>query len=202
MVHKNVKLGKNIIIQENVILGLPSRTFLKTEESEWPETIIGDNAVLRSGTVIYCDVIIGINFQTGHNVMIRENIKIGDNVSIGTHSVIDNATTLGSHINIQSLVYLPTNSIIEDYVFIGPGAVFTNDKYPVRINAKLIGPIIRKGATIGAGSTVLPGIEIGEGAMVAAGSVVTKKVPAWTLAIGSPAKIEELPKNLKKQNMI
>ena len=202
MVHKNVRLGENIVIQEGVILGLPSRTFLKTDESEWPETIIGDNAVLRSGTVIYCDVIIGSDFQTGHNVMIRENIKIGNNVSIGTNSVIDNATTLGSHINIQSMVYLPTNTIIEDLVFIGPNAVFTNDKYPVRVNAKLVGPIIRKSATIGAGSTVLPGIEIGEGAIVAAGSVVTKAVPAWTLAIGVPARIKDLPKNLKKTNMI
>ncbi|MGB3480230.1 MAG: DapH/DapD/GlmU-related protein [bacterium] len=202
MVHKNVRLGENIVIQEGVILGLPSRTFLKTDESEWPETIIGDNAVLRSGTVIYCDVIIGSDFQTGHNVMIRENIKIGNNVSIGTNSVIDNATTLGSHINIQSMVYLPTNTIIEDLVFIGPNAVFTNDKYPVRVTAKLVGPILRKSATIGAGSTVLPGIEIGEGAIVAAGSVVTKAVPAWTLAIGVPARIKDLPKNLKKTNMI
>jgi len=151
MIHKNVKLGKNNIIQEGVIIGLPSRTFLKTDENEWPETIIGDNAVLRSGTVIYCDVRIGINFQTGHNVMVRENIKIGDFVSVGTNSVIDNATTLGSHINIQSMVYLPTNTIIEDLVFIGPNAVFTNDKYPVRVNAKLIGPVIRQSATIGAG---------------------------------------------------
>lgn len=202
MVHKNVKLGKHNIIQDGVILGLPSRTFLNTDESGWPETVIGDNAILRSGTVIYCDVMIGTHFQTGHNVMIRENIKIGNYVSIGTNSVIDNATTLGSHINIQSLVYLPTNSIIEDLVFIGPNAVFTNDKYPVRINAKLVGPIIRKSATIGAGSTVLPGIEIGEGAVVAAGSVVTKAVPAWTLAIGVPAEIEDLPQNLKKTNMI
>ena len=202
MVHKNVKLGKNIIIQDSVIIGLPSRTFLKTDESEWPETLIGDNAVLRSGTIIYCDVIIGRDFQTGHNVMIRENIKIGNNVSIGTNSVIDNATNIGSRINIQSMVYIPTNTIIEDLVFIGPNAVFTNDKYPVRINAKLIGPIIRKNVTIGAGSTVLPGIEIGEGAMVAAGAVVTKPVPPWTLAIGAPAKIEKLPKDLKKPNMI
>ncbi len=202
MVHKNVKLGENVIIQEGVVIGLPSRTFLKTDESEWPQTIIGDNAVLRSGTVIYCDVLIGDDFQTGHNVMIRENIRIGDSVAIGTNSVIDNATTMGSHINIQSMVYLPTNTIIEDFVFIGPNAVFTNDKYPVRVTAKLVGPIIRKSATIGAGATVLPGIEIGEGAMVAAGSVVTKDVPAWTLAIGAPARIKDLPKNLKKTNMI
>jgi acetyltransferase-like isoleucine patch superfamily enzyme len=202
MVYKNVKLGKNIIIQESVIIGLPSRNFLKAEQDEWPETIIGDNAVLRAGTVIYCDVEIGSNFQTGHNVMIRENIRISDHVSVGTNSVIDNATTLGSHINIQSMVYLPTNSIIEDYVFIGPNAVFTNDKYPVRVTAKLVGPIIRKGATIGAGATVLPGIEIGEGAVVAAGAIVTKSVPAWTLAIGSPARIKELPEKLKKTNMI
>ncbi len=202
MIHKNVRLGKDIILQNEVSIGLPSRSYLRTDEGEWPETIIGDHAVIRSGTKIYCGVSIGKYFQTGHNVMIREDIVIGDYVLIGTNSVIDNSTRIGSHVSIQSIVYLPTNSVIEDNVFIGPNAVFTNDKYPVRRKGELVGPVLKKGVTVGASATVLAGITIGEGAVLAAGTVVTKDVPAWTLAIGCPARIEDLPESLKKMNMI
>ncbi len=202
MIYKNVSLGNNVILQNGVLIGIPSRPFLDKAESTWPETSIGDNGVIRSGTKIYCAVKIGRNFQTGHNVMIREDTSIGNDVLIGTNTVIDGSTKIGSNISIQSMVYIPTDSLIEDNVFIGPNAVFTNDKYPIRIKAKLIGPVIRRGATIGANSTVLPGIEIGEGSVIAAGAVVTKDVPAWSLAVGSPAQIRVLPENLKKYNMV
>lgn len=202
MIYKNVKLGKNVIIQDDVFIGIPAREFLDKDETEWPETIIGDDGIIRSGTKIYCAVKVGNNFKTGHNVMIREETIIGNNVLIGTSTVIDGTTKIGSNISIQSMVYIPANTIIEDNVFMGPNAVLTNDKYPVRVKTKLVGPIIRKGATIGANSTILPGIEIGEGALVAAGSVVTKDIPAWGLAVGNPVIIRDLPDNLKKINMI
>lgn len=200
MIHKNVTTGKHAIIQDNVFIGIPSRPFITKPETSWPATTIGDNAVIRTGSIIYCAVTIGNDFKTGHNVVIREDTVIGDDVLVGTNSVIDGTTKIGSHVSIQSMVYIPTNSIIEDNVFIGPNAVFTNDKYPVRMKVELIGPILRKGATIGANATVLPGIEIGEGAIVAAGAVVTKNVPAWRVAVGSPARAIKLPDKLKKLN--
>lgn len=202
MIYKNVRLGKNIIIQEGVHIGLPSRNYLTISEKDWPATIIGDGGIIRTGTVIYCAVRIGANFKTGHNVLIREETIIGDNVLIGTNTVIDGQTSIGSNISIQSMVYIPTNSVIEDYVFIGPNAVFTNDKYPIRIKSKLIGPVLHKNATVGANATILSGIEIGEGAIVAAGAVVTKNIPAWTIAVGSPAKVKDLPDKLKILNLI
>jgi len=109
---------------------------------------------------------------------------------------------VGSNVSIQGNVYIPTNTTIEDNVFIGPCAVLANDKYPVRKKYDLKGPILRKGASIGANSTILPGIEIGEGAMVAAGALVTKDVQAWKLAIGTPAKIVEMPDDFKVLNII
>jgi len=202
MIYANARMGVHSIIQDDVLIGLPSRNYLEKGEHAWPETTIGNNAIIRAGTKIYCAVKIGHNFKTGHNVIIREHTTIGDDVLVGTNTVIDGATTIGSHVSIQSMVYVPTESIIEDYVFIGPNAVFTNDKYPIRIKAKLVGPILRKGATIGANATVLAGIEIGEGAVVAAGAVITKHVPAWSLAIGMPARIRELPEDLRHLNMI
>lgn len=199
--NKNVKIGKNCTIQDNVLLGVPSREYVGKDQLSWPPTIIGDNAVLRSGTIIYCDVIIGKNFQTGHNVLIREKTRIGDDVLLGSYSIIEGMTEIGSNVNIQSSVYIPLNVVIEDYVFIGPRVVLTNDKYPLRKKTELRGPILRRGASIGANATILPGIEIGEGAMIAAGAVVTRDVPPWKLAIGNPARIKDLPEDLKSYQM-
>ena len=182
-------------IQENVSIGVKYKTRSKPP-------IIGKKALIRSNSIIYDDVEIGDNFKTGHGVLIREKTRIGDNVLIGTNSIIEGQCTLGNNISIQSNVYIPINSIIEDNVFIGPCSCFTNDKYPVRINYDLKGPIIRKGASIGANSTFLSDVEIGEGAMVASGAIVTHDVPPFYLAIGSPARIKPLPKHLKTLNKI
>lgn len=203
-------VGRNCIIMENVILGYPSNKILgevqsggeKLERFPFVGACIGDNAVIRSNSTIYCDVIIGKGLRTGHNVMVRENTKAGDNVLIGTNTVIDGHTTIGSNVSIQSNVYIPTNTTVEDNVFLGPCSVLANDKYPIRAEYGLKGPVLRKGASVGANATILPDVEIGEGAMVGAGALVTKDVPAWTLAIGSPAKIAPLPEKLKNMNRI
>jgi acetyltransferase-like isoleucine patch superfamily enzyme len=164
--------------------------------------ILGKNPLIRSNSIIYNDVEIGDNFKTGHGVTIREKTDIGDNVLIGTNTIIEGHCSIGNDVSIQSNVYIPTNTIIEDYVFIGPCACFTNDKYPIRVDFDLKGPIIKKGASIGANSTFLSNIEIGKGAMVAAGAIVTMDVPEYFLAIGAPARIKPLPKFLKKLNKI
>ena len=185
----------NANIHENVIVGVEYK-----KESKAP--IIGENAILRSNTVVYNDVDIGDNFKTGHNVVIREKTKIGNDVLVGTNSVIEGNCTIGNNVRIQSNVYIPTNTTIEDNVFIGPCACFTNDKYPVRVDFDLKGPIIKKGASIGANTTFLSNVEVGEGAMIAAGAMVTKDVPSFFLAIGVPARIKPLPKHLKTSNKL
>ena len=164
--------------------------------------LIGKNSVIRSNTIIYDDVKIGNNFKTGHNVLIREKTSIGNNVLVGTNAVIEGNCKIGSNVSIQSNVYVPTDTIIEDYVFIGPCACFTNDKYPIRVDYELKGPVIRHGASIGANSTFLSGVEIGEGAMVAAGAIVTRDVPPFYLAIGAPARLRPLPPQFNVLNNI
>ena len=203
-------IGSNCTVLENVFLGYPSGNIIDEaskldiplREYEFRGITIGDNAIVRSGSIIYTDVTIGNNLRTGHNILVRENTTIDDNVLIGTNVVIDGNTTIGNNASIQSNVYIPTNTHIEDNVFIGPCAVLTNDKYPIRKEYKLKGPILRAGVSIGANSTILPGVEIGEGAMVAAGALVTKDVPPWKLALGFPASIVELPVELRTKNMI
>jgi acetyltransferase-like isoleucine patch superfamily enzyme len=187
-------VGKGSQIFEPVTLGFPSRD--KMGQTGFTGTLIGKNAVIRSGTIIYCDVTIGDHFQSGHNVMIRENTKIGNHVAIGTSAVIEGSTVIGDDVSLQSMVYIPTDTMIGNNVFIGPNTVLTNDRYPPTRIGGLKGPKIRDGAAIGANATLLPGVCIGEGALVAAGAIVTRDVPAHMLAIGAPAKITDLPQKM------
>ena len=145
-------------------------------------------SLVRSGTVIYPNGTVGTNFETGHNVLIRDPFTIGNNVRIGTASILEGHVIIGNNVNIQSMVYIPRYTEIGSNVFIGPCVVMTNDKYPPS-GGKLRGPIICDGASIGANVTILPGIVIGEGAMVGAGSVVTHDVPPHKIVYGVPARI-------------
>ena len=185
------KTGKGLRVFEPVTLGFPSSENIG--RTGFTGTIIGKNAVLRSGTVLYCDVVIGDGFQSGHNVLIRERTRIGNRVAIGTATIIEGNTTIGSDASLQSMVYIPTHTTIGDHVFIGPNSVLTNDRYPPSGIGGLKGPVIMNNAAIGAHATILPGVCIGEGALVAAGAIVTRDVPARKLAIGAPARIRELP---------
>lgn len=173
------EIGKNSVIQDNVIIG----------SSDDGTIEIGENAIIRSGTVIYSGVKIGKNLRTGHNILIRENTEIGDDVLVGTNSVVDGNCKIGSRVSIQTNVYITTYTVIEDDVFMGPCAVTTNDKYMMYGGAELKGPIIKKGAKIGANSTILPGIVVGEGAIIGAGSVVTKDVKNKEVVAGVPIKV-------------
>ena len=118
------------------------------------------------------------------------NAKIGENCNICSHCLIENDVKIGNNCTIKCGVQLWDGIILEDNVFIGANVTFTNDLYPRSKNEDwtLMKTIVRKGATIGAGSTILPVIEIGENAMVGAGSVVTKNIPANEVWVGNPAK--------------
>lgn len=163
---------------------------------------LGSESIVRSGTIIYCDVRIGDRFQTGHNGLVREETTIGDDVLLGTNAVIDGYSEIGSHVSMQTGVYVPSNTTIGSNVFLGPHAVLTNDPYPIRQEETLEGPTIEDGVTIGANATVLPGVTVGENAFVAAGAVVIDDVPPDTLAAGVPAATRSLPEQLRGGNTL
>jgi len=188
------RIGEGVLVFEPVTLGFPSRE--NVGKTGYPGSVIGAHAILRSGTVIYCDVTIGDHFQSGHNVLIREKTRIGDRTSVGTATVVEGNTRIGTDVSLQSMVYIPIGTTIGDRVFIGPNAVLTNDRYPPSGNLR--GPVINNGAAIGANATILPGVCIGEGAFVAAGSVVTRDVPGRMMAIGTPARIRDLPDEMRR----
>lgn len=175
-----VNIGKGTVVEDNVVLGHRDDGVLT----------IGENSRIRSGSVIYSDVVIGSGLKTGHNVLIREGTKIGDDVLVGTNTVVDGHCRIGNRVVMQTNVYVTAHTIVEDGVFLGPCSVTTNDKY-MEYGAKLVGPTIRKGARIGANSTILPGVTVGEGAVIGSGTVVTKDVPDGAVVAGNPAR--ELP---------
>ncbi|ASG87751.1 acyltransferase [Salmonella enterica] len=133
---------------------------------------------------------IGKNTRVWQFSVILENAIIGEDCNICAHTLIENDVSIGNRVTIKSGVYIWDGITIEDDVFIGPCVTFTNDKKPKskKYPEKFSRTIIKKGASIGANATILPGITIGEGAMIGAGSVVTKDVPANITVIGNPAK--------------
>jgi acetyltransferase-like isoleucine patch superfamily enzyme len=143
-----------------------------------PTANVDNSCSIGSGTKIWV------------NAQIRENVKIGSNCIISKDTYIDHGVKIGSNTKIQNGVSIYNGVTIEDDVFIGPNATFTNDKIPRAFNTdwEIIPTVIKKGASIGANSTIICGITIGEYAMVAAGSVVTKDVEPYTLIMGNPAK--------------
>ena len=180
----------------------PETTIGHAYDKETSDPVIGDDAIVRRGTIIYDDVIIGARFNTGHDALIREFTEIGDDVLVGTKAVIDGRTDIGSHVSLQTGVYVPSHTTIGNNVFIGPHAVLTNDPFPVRKDIDLEGPTIEDGVSIGANATILPGVTVGAGAFVAAGAVVTEDVPPETLAIGVPAHHRPLPDELQGDNQL
>ena len=186
-VYAGVELGKDSTVEDYCVLGVPPRGKSAGEI----ETKIGPGAHLRSHTVIYAGNRIGKNFQTGNKVNIREMNSIGNDVSVGTLSVIEHHVEIGNNVRIHSQVFIPEYSVLEDYTWLGPNVVLTNAKYPLSPGVKenLKGPIIKKKAKIGANSTILPGVVIGQNALVGAGSVVTRDVPGNGVVVGNPAKL-------------
>jgi acetyltransferase-like isoleucine patch superfamily enzyme len=187
IIHPGVILGKECLIEDFVIIGAPPKGY----DPGKLETVIGDNAVIRSHTVIYAGNVIGDNFHTGNKANIRELNEIGDNVSIGTLSVIEHHMKIGHGVRIHSQAFIPEYCVLEEGCWIGPNVVLTNAKYPNSPNAKneLKGCHVKKGAIIGANSTLLPGVNIGRHALIGAGSVVTKDVCAKGIVAGNPAKM-------------
>jgi len=122
--------------------------------------------------------------------IILKNAKIGKKCNINCHTFIENDVVIGNNVTIKSGVYLWDGITVEDNVFIGPNVTFTNDKYPKSKEYPSIfqRTILKKGASIGANSTILGGLVVGENALIGAGSVVTKSIPKNELWLGNPAR--------------
>jgi acetyltransferase-like isoleucine patch superfamily enzyme len=184
IVGPNVDLGAGSVVGEYVILG---RTPRGKTDGELP-LVIGPGAVIRPFTTIYAGTTIGARLQTGQGASIREDNIIGDDVSIGTHAALEFGNRLGSRIRVHSGCFLELTTI-EDDVFLGPHVVFTDDPHPMcpAYLDCVRGGVVRRRARIGGNATILPGVVIGEDALVGAGSVVRHEVAARSVVAGNPA---------------
>jgi len=188
----SVMLGKNPDVGEHVLLGV------SPAKGEAGKLIIGDNAIIRSHTVIYAGCNIGNEFQTGHGVLIRENNTIGDNVSIGSHSVLEIENRIGSNVRIHSNCFIPEFVIIEDGAWIGPSVTVLNVPHPPcpRFADCAKSVHIKRNAKIGGNVTIGPRLTIGRNSLIGMGSVVTTDIPDDVLAFGNPARVIKLIREL------
>jgi acetyltransferase-like isoleucine patch superfamily enzyme len=155
------------------------------------QLVLGADARVRTGSVLYLGSRIGARLQTGHNVVIREECTIGDDVSIWSNSVIDYGCRIGDRVKIHSNCYIAQFTEIGDDAFLAPGVTIANDLYPGRSASRRVmsGPSIGAGAQIGVNVTILPFVRIGPGCLIGAGAVVTRDVPEDCVAFGNPATV-------------
>lgn len=194
VIHPGTVLGEGVKVLEYAVVGkqptLSPRSTAKREPL--PPTVIGDGTVVSTGAIVFAGSTIGERVILGDQSCIRERVTIGDDVVVGRGSLVENDTTIGAMTKIQADAYITAYSILEDHVFIAPCVVTTNDNFMGRTEkrlGKIKGPTIRRGARIGGGAILCPGIEIGEDAFVGAGAIVTKDVPPRVVVVGSPARI-------------
>jgi acetyltransferase-like isoleucine patch superfamily enzyme len=194
IVYDGTVLGEGVRVLENAVVGKqPSLGASSTAKRDpLPPTTVGDGTVISTGAIVFAGSSIGAGCIVGDQSCIRERVTMADNCILGRGSLIENDTTVGAGTRIQAEAYITAYSTLEEDVFIAPCVVTTNDNFMGRTEKRrslMKGPTIRRGARVGGGAILLPGIEIGEEAFVGAGAVVTKDVPPRKLVVGSPAKV-------------
>ena len=199
IVYEGTVLGEGVRVLEHAVVGkqpsLGARSTAKREPL--PPTVIGDGTVVSTGAIVFAGSQIGARCIVGDQACIRERVTMADDCILGRGSLIENDTTVGAGTRIQADAYVTAYSTLEEDVFIAPCVVTTNDNFMGRTEQRkelMKGPTIRRGARVGGGAVLLPGIEVGEEAFVGAGAVVTKDVPPKTIVYGNPARpVRDVP---------
>ena len=198
-VYEGTVLGAGVKVLEGAVVGkqptLSPRSTAKRDPL--PPTTIGAGTVVSTGAVVFAGSAIGERVILGDQSCVRERVEVGDDVVLGRGSLIENDTTVGARTKIQAEAYVTAYSTLEEDVFVAPCVVTTNDNYMGRTEKRLSemrGPTIRRGARVGGGAILCPGVEIGAEAFVGAGAVVTKDVPPRSVVVGNPARVlREVP---------
>ena len=194
VVHPGTVLGEGVKVLEHAVVGkqptLSPRSTAKREPLE--PAVVGDGTVISTGAIVFAGSTLGARVIVGDQACVRERVDVADDVVIGRGALVENDTTIGARTRIQADAYVTAYSTLEEDVFVAPCVVTTNDNFMGRTEKRkelMKGPTIRRGARIGGGAILCPGIEIGEEAFVGAGAVVTKNVPPRVIVVGSPARV-------------
>ena len=186
IVHDNVMIGDNCTIGPQCILGEPLSDFYNSPSYSNPRLTIGKDSLIRAGTILYAGAQVGHNFECGHRVTIREHSAIADHVRIGTLSDVQGYCEIGSYSRLHSNVHIGQKAKIGNYVWIFPYIVLTNDPHPP--SNELIGVTIDDCAVVATMVVILPGVHIGQDALVGAMAMVGTDVPCGAVVVGNPAK--------------
>jgi acetyltransferase-like isoleucine patch superfamily enzyme len=193
VVYPGTLIGEGCRIGDNAVLGkLPVLSPRSTAvREELPPLELGAGTVVSTGAVVFAGTTIGEGVILGDQSCVRERCVLGDGVVVGRGSLVENDTTIGARTKIQANAYVTAYSTLEEDVFVAPCVVTTNDNFMGRTekrHALRRGPTVRRGARVGGGAVLLPGIEVGEEAFVGAGAVVISDVPARAVVVGNPAR--------------
>ncbi len=194
VVYPGTVLGEGVRVLENAVVGKqPTLSPRSTARREGlPPAVVGDGTIVSTGAVLFAGTTIGARVILGDQSCVRERVTIGDDVVVGRGALVENDTTIGALTKIQAHAYITAYSTLEDSVFVAPCVVTTNDNFMGRTERRhelIKGPTIRRGARIGGGAILCPGVEVGEEAFVGAGAVVTKDVPPRVIVVGNPARV-------------
>jgi acetyltransferase-like isoleucine patch superfamily enzyme len=194
IVYPGSVLADGVKVLEGAVVGKqPSLSPRSTTRREpLPPAEIGAGTIVSTGAIVFAGTRIGERVILGDQSCVRERCDIGDDVVVGRGSLVENDTTIGALTKIQAEAYITAYSTLEDEVFVAPCVVTTNDNFMGRTERRhdlIKGPTIRRGARVGGGAVLCPGIEVGEDSFVGAGAVVTKDVPARKVVVGNPARV-------------
>jgi len=193
VLHADTDLGPDCLVEDAAVLGKRPRLRAGSSAAGDPPgaLVIGRGATICCGAVLYAGAQVGAGAIIGDQSQVRERATIGERTVLGRGSAVEYGAQVGARVSIQTNVYVTALSIVEDDVFLGPGVVMTNDDTMGRHDRgePLRGPVLRRACRIGGGAVLVPGVEVGEEAFVAAGAVVTADVAARTVVMGVPARV-------------
>jgi UDP-2-acetamido-3-amino-2,3-dideoxy-glucuronate N-acetyltransferase len=193
IVHPGTVVGADCVIQDGAVLGKPPTLARHSSARRGvPDPlVVADGAVICCRAIVFAGASLGPGVIVGDQAYVRERSVIGAGSVIGRGSAVDNDVMIGARVRVQTDVYLTAYSVVEDDVFVGPGACTTNDSTMARHDASypIRGALLRRACRVGGAAVLTPGVEVGEEAFVAAGAVVTRDVPPRGVVMGVPARV-------------
>jgi acetyltransferase-like isoleucine patch superfamily enzyme len=198
VVHDGVVIGDGCTIQDGVVLGKAPALAARSSapRGELAPLVLEAGVTVGAQAVIFAGTTVAAGAIVGDQAYVRERARVGAESVVGRGCGIDNDVTVGERVRLQTQVYVAAWSQIEDDVFVGPCAMTTNDDTMARkaADVPLRGAVLRRACRVGGGAVLLPGVEVGEEAFVAAGAVVTRDVPGHKVVWGVPARVvREVP---------